>query len=116
QTGEWADMVNAPPKYVVSKTLTGDLAWNATGLGDVDDAIPKLKEDVDGDLFMHGSGEFAYALAQKGLIDEYEIYVNPLVWGEGKAHVLGDRGTVQLKLENVERFDSGVVLLTYLPA
>jgi hypothetical protein len=41
--------------------------------------------------------------------------VNPLVWGEGKAHVLGDRGTVQLKLENVKRFDSGVVLLTYLP-
>ena len=98
------------------ETLTGDLAWNATALGDVDPAIPRLKEDVDGDLFMHGSGEFAYALAQKGLIDEYEIYVNPLVWGEGNAHVLGDRGTVQLKLEDVKRFDSGVVLLTYLPS
>ena len=48
--------------------------------------------------------------------DEYEIYVNPLVWGEGNAHVLGDRGTVQLKLEDVKRFDSGVVLLTYLPS
>jgi len=115
QTGKWADMVNALPKYVGSKTLSGDLAWNATALGDVDDAIPKLKDDVDGDLFLHGSGEFAYALAQKGLIDEYEIYVNPLVWGEGNVHVLGDRGTVQLKLENVKRFDSGVVLLTYLP-
>jgi dihydrofolate reductase len=32
---------------------------------------------------MHGSGEFAYALAEKGLIDEYEVYVNPLVWGKG---------------------------------
>ena len=116
QTGKWADMVNALPKYVGSKTLSGDLAWNATALGDVDDAIPKLKEDVDGDLFMHGSGEFAYALAQKGLIDEYEIYVNPLVWGEGNVHVLGDRGTVRMKLEDVKRFDSGVVLLTYLPA
>ncbi len=31
---------------------------------------PKLKDEVDGDLFMHGSGEFAYALAEKGLVDE----------------------------------------------
>src|SRR5262245_52883631 len=116
QTGKWADMVNELPKYVGSKTLSGDLEWNATALGDVEDSIPRLKDDVDGDLFMHGSGEFAYALAHKGLIDEYEIYVNPLVWGEGHVHVLGDRGTIRLELEDVKRFDSGVVLLTYLPA
>jgi dihydrofolate reductase len=116
QTGSWADMVNALPKYVGSTTLSGDLEWNATALGDVEDSIPKLKNDVDGDLFMHGSGEFAYALAQKGLIDEYEIYVNPIVWGAGRVHVLGDRGTVRMELGNVKRFDSGVVLLTYRPA
>jgi len=116
QTGRWADMVNALPKYVGSTTLSGDLEWNATALGDVEDSIPKLKNDVDGDLFMHGSGEFAYALAQKGLIDEYEIYVNPIVWGAGRVHVLGDRGTVRMELGNVKRFDSGVVLLTYRPA
>jgi dihydrofolate reductase len=115
QTGMWADMVNALPKYVGSRTLSGDLEWNATALGDVKDSIPQLKDDVDGDLFMHGSGEFAYALAQKGLVDEYEVYVNPLVWGEGNAHVLGDRGTVRLTLDDVKQFDSGVVLLTYLP-
>ncbi|HEX3608827.1 MAG TPA: dihydrofolate reductase family protein [Solirubrobacterales bacterium] len=85
QSGKWADMVNAVPKYVGSNTLSGDLEWNATLLeGGLEDSIPKLKGEVDGDLFMHGSGEFAYALAEKGLIDE--------------------------------RFDSGVVLLTYLPA
>ena len=116
QSGRWADMVNALPKYVGSTTLSGVLEWNATALGDVEDSIPKLKNDVDGDLFMHGSGEFAYALAQKGLIDEYEIYVNPIVWGAGRVHVLGDRGTVRMELGNVKRFDSGVVLLTYRPA
>ncbi len=83
--------------------------------GDLDDAIPKLKDEVDRNLFMHGSGEFAYALAEKGLIDEYEVYMNPLVWGEGNVHVLGDRGTVRMELDDVKRFDSGVVLLTYLP-
>ncbi len=72
-----------------------------------EDSIPKLRDEVDGDLFMHGSGEFAYALAEKGLIDEYEIYLNPLVWGKGNVHV---------ELDDVERFDSGVLLLTYLPS
>ena len=117
QTGTWADMVNAMAKYVGSTTLSGDLEWNATLLeGELEDSIPKLKAAVDGDLFMHGSGDFAYALAEKGLIDEYEIYLNPLVWGQGNVHVLGDRGTVRMQLEDVKRFESGVVLLTYLPA
>ncbi len=110
-------MVNALPKYVGSNTLSGDLEWNATLLeGNPEDSIPQLKEAADGNLFMHGSGEFAYALAERGLIDEYEVYVNPLVWGGGNLHVLGDRGTVRMELEDVRRFDSGVVLLTYLPA
>ena len=117
QSGKWADMVNPMPKYVGSTTLPGDLEWNATLLeGPLEDSIPKVKDEVDGDLFMHGSGEFAYALAEKGLIDEYEVYLNPLVWGEGNVHVLGDRGTVRMELGDVKRFDSGVVLLTYLPA
>ena len=117
QTGDWADLVNGLPKYVGSNTLSGDLDWNATLLeGDLEDSISKLKGEVDGDLFLHGSGEFAYALAERGLVDRFEVYLNPLVWGGGNLHVLGDRGTVRLQLEDVKRFDSGVVLLTYLPA
>ncbi len=117
QTGKWADMVNAIPKYVGSQSLSGDLGWNAVLLEmPLEESIPRLKHEVDGDLFMHGSGEFAYALATKGLVDEYEVYLNPLVWGHANLHVLGDRGTVRMELEDVKRFDSGVVLLTYLPA
>jgi dihydrofolate reductase len=117
RSGRWADMVNPMPKYVASTTLSGDVPWNGTLLeGDLEDSIPRLKEEVEGDLFSHGSGEFAYALAERGLVDEFEIYLNPLVWGKGNLHVLGDRGTVRLQLEEVRRFDSGVVLLTYLPA
>ena len=117
QTGRWADMVNAVPKYVGSTTLTGALPWNATLLeGDLERSIARLKDEAGGDLFMHGSGGFAHALAERGLIDLYEVYVNPLVWGRGNLHVLGDRGTVRMRLDDVRRFDSGVVLLTYLPA
>jgi dihydrofolate reductase len=116
QSGRWADMINPMPKYVGSNSLSGDLPWNATLLeGDLEDSIPRLKDEVDGDLFMHGSGEFAYTLAEKGLIDELEIYLNPLVWGKANLHVLGDRGTVWMQLEDMQRFESGVVLLTYLP-
>jgi dihydrofolate reductase len=110
-------MVNQLPKYVGSKTLSGDLEWNATLLeGDLEDSIPKLEAEVDGDLFVHGSGEFAYALAERGLVDEFELYLNPLVWGRGNVHVLGDLGTIRMELDDVRRFDSGVVLLTYRPA
>ena len=116
QTGKWADMVNPMPKYVGSTTLGGELDWNATLLeGDLGSSIPELKQAVDGDLFMHGSGEFAYALAEQGLIDEYEVYLNPVAWGNGNLHVLGDRGTVWMELADVKRFASGVVLLTYRP-
>src|SRR5687768_3869464 len=116
QSGKWADMVNPMRKYVGSNTLSGELEWNAVALeGALEEAIPNLKNEVDGDLFMHGSGEFAYALAETGLIDVYEVYVNPLVWGQGNVHVLGDRGTVRLELDDVKRFGSGVVLLSYLP-
>src|SRR5262249_3165364 len=54
--------------------------------------------------------------AEMGLIDEYEVYLNPLVWGGGNLHVLGDRGTIRMELDDMRRFDSGVVLLTYRPA
>jgi dihydrofolate reductase len=117
ETGKWADMINPMAKYVGSRTLSGDLEWNATLLdGDLEDSIPRLKAEAEGDLFLHGSGEFAYTLAEKGLIDLFEVYLNPLVWGEGNVHVLGDRGTVRLELDDVKRFGSGVVLISYRPA
>jgi dihydrofolate reductase len=117
QSGKWAEMVNPMPKFVGSNSLSGDLPWNATLLeGGLEESIPKLKGEVDGDLFMHGSGEFAHALAEKGLIDELEVYFNPIVWGKGNLHVLGDRGTFRMRLLDVQRFESGVVLLTYSPA
>lgn len=112
----WAAMVNAMPKYVGSRTLEGPLAWNATLIeGDLETGVTKIKEEADGDLFLHGAGEFAYNLVQAGLVDEFLFYVNPLTWGEG-GHLFGERGPIRMELADVRRFDSGVVGLSYRPA
>ena len=73
------------------------------------------RSEADGDLFVQGSGEFAYTLAEAGLVDEFLFYVNPLTWGKG-VHLFGDRGPIRMELADVKRFDSGVVGLTYTPA
>jgi dihydrofolate reductase len=116
ESDKWAAMINPMQKYVGSRTLSGDLEWNSTVIeGDIETGLPALKDELDGDLYCHGSGEFAHALAEAGLVDEFHVYVNPLVYGGG-LHVLGDRGMVRMELDDVTRFDSGVVLLTYRPA
>ena len=70
----WAKWINPFPKFVGSRTLSGELEWNATLLeGEIESSIPKLKEEVDGDLYLHGSGEFAHAIADAGLVDRFEV-------------------------------------------
>ena len=96
--------------------LSGDLEWNATLLEGYRGRDPKLKYEVDGDLFMHGSGEFAYALAEKGLIDEYEVYLNPLVWGRGKRPRARRQRNRPDGARRREAVRLRVVLVTYLPA
>ena len=115
QTGKWADMVNALPKYVGSKTLSGDLEWNATALGDVDDAIPKLKDDVDGDLYVSGSGTLVRAMLDDGLIDGLHLFVYPLTRGEGPRLFPDGAPARKLSLEANESYDNGVVYLHYRP-
>src|SRR5262245_65676762 len=73
QTGKWADMVNAIPKYVGSSTLSGDLDWNATRLkGGRENAIPTLKSEGDGGLLWHGGGGLASTRAATRRGDESE--------------------------------------------
>ncbi len=92
QSGKWADMVNSIAQVRRLRHPSGDSSGTRPCSRGNRGLDPEAEGRVGGDLFMHGSGEFAYALAEKGLIDEYEVYLNPLVWGKGNVHVLGDRG------------------------
>ena len=76
--GPYAEQINAMPKYVASRTLTGPLEWNATLIeGEVAQAVPALKQKHTGNLIVSGCGELAHTLATDGLVDEYWFWVNP---------------------------------------
>ena len=114
QEGPWADLLNPLPKFVASRTLSGSLEWNATVLeGELDVAIPRLKEESSGDLVMSGCGELARNLLDAGFIDEVRFGLHPVVWGSGTRPFEGRR--TDLRLLEARSFDSGVTLLRYAP-
>jgi dihydrofolate reductase len=114
QEGPWAERINPMPKFVGSRTLQGPLEWNASLLdGDVEEAVPKLKAELEGDLVVSGCGEFARDLIAKGLVDELRFWLHPVVWGKGVRPFEGE--TVRMRLLDSKTFDSGVTLLSYEP-
>lgn len=111
----FADKMNGMPKYVVSTTLEhGD--WNNTTVvsGNIPDAVRTLKEQVEGDILIAGSGQLVRTLLRHDLVDEYRLMVYPLVLGTGK-HLFGnDGGTARLRL--VQTITAGdTLILVYHP-
>jgi len=108
---EFAAVWRAQPKWVVSTTLE-DVGPNATLIrSDVEAAARRLKDEVDGQVEVAGP-TLAGSLA--GLIDEYQIYLHPVVVGSGKRFFAGPPPALQL-IRN-EAIDRSVVRLTYAPA
>ena len=114
QSGPWGDLLNPMPKFIASRTLQGSLDWNATAIkGDAAQGVSRLKDELDGDLFLIGCGELARHLLAGGLVDELRFWLHPSVWGEGARPYGGDK--VQLRLLDSTSYDSGVTLLRYEP-
>src|SRR6185436_243036 len=110
---EW--MKNAP-KLVVSKTLKKATWNNATLLkGDLVPALAKLKQESGPDFVVFGSGTVIAQLAEHGMIDEYQVVVNPIVLGRGKSMFAGVTKRGNLKLTRTRIFGNGNVLLCYEP-
>jgi dihydrofolate reductase len=115
--GEYAQTLNRMPKFVASKTLTEPLDWNATLLkGDVADAVADLKQQEGRDIVMYGSASLMATLIHHDLIDEYRIWIHPLVIGTGTRLFGGGVPTRSLELVEARQFSTGVVILTYQPA
>ena len=101
------------PKWVVSRTLKS-VGPNATLVeGDLENAIRELKEAHDGEIEVAGP-KLARSLTDLGLIDEYRIYLHPVVLGAGTPYFAGPRPP--LHLAGHERIGEDVIMLSYVPA
>ena len=115
--GAFADKFNSMPKYVVSSTLKDPEWTNSTVLsGDLATEVSRLKEEVDGDIVVHGSAQLAQALVEQGLVDELRLMVFPVVLGSGK-RLFGETSDKKpLRLSDSRTVGDGVAILIYEPA
>ncbi len=111
-----AGYMNSLSKIVFSRSL--DKAdWNNTRLVNTDAVaeIARLKTQPGQDLLIFGSADLASTLIQNGLIDEYRIFINPIVLGDGAPLFKGIKNRLPLKLVDSKIFQNGLVLLVYQP-
>lgn len=110
----FAEALDGTRKYVVSSTLT-DVDWNAELLsGDLAEAVGRLKQE-DGEGLWAGGVTLPTALADLGLIDEYEFVVHPVVAGHGPTLLSGLRERVRLDLVERRELGSGASIQRYRP-
>ena len=116
RTDDHANRMNSLPKYVVSKTLK-DLAWNNSHLitGNLAEEVARLKAQPGQDILLWGSGELVGGLMEHGLIDEYRLWIHPVVLGSGKRLFKEGGPMARFNLSGVRTFGSGVVIASYGP-
>ena len=113
-TEPFARTIDAAKKYVVSSTLDR-VDWNAELVrGDLGKAVQQLKQEPGKGLFV-GGVKLPLALAELGLIDEYEFVVHPRLAGHGPTLFAGLSKRVDLKLVGRLEFGSGAVAMRYEP-
>jgi dihydrofolate reductase len=115
-TGAFGERMNSIPKYVASKTLQSADWNNSTVIGaDLAKEVAELKQRIDGDILINGSGQLVRSLMEHELIDEYRLQLFPIVVGAGK-RLFGDAGKSS-DLRLVDTMKAGdTLILTYHPA
>ena len=111
----FSNVLNSLPKYVASTTLDEPLAWAGSNLlkGDVAEAVAALKEELDGNIVVLGSGQLARTLMEHDLVDEYGLSIHPLLLGSGKRLFEGSAAMTSLRLVDSRTSTTGVILATY---
>ena len=111
-----APFFNDTTKYIVSATLTTATWRNSKIVGPYDpDAIRSLKDEVDGDIYVSGSGTLVRAMLADGLVDELDVFVYPLTRGSGPRLFPEGAAPRKLSLAGSQSYDNGVVYMNYRP-
>lgn len=116
--GEFADKFNTMPKYVVSSTIK-DPTWSNTTVlgGDVAEEASKLRQQLAGDIYVHGSCQLAQKLLEQELVDELHLMVFPVLLGTGKRLFGPTSDKKILRLVSTQPVGKdGVLILTYQAA
>ena len=112
-TAGWMNTLN---KVVFSRTLNS-VSWQNTRLVKTDPVaeVTRMKTIPGKDLAIFGSSDLSLPLAEADLIDEYRLFINPMILGSGKRLFNGLAHRLELKLDNTKLFKSGLVGLFYSP-
>ncbi len=111
-----APFFNDTTKYVVSGTLTNATWRNSKIIGPYDPAaIRSLKDEIDGDLYVSGSGTLVRAMLSDGLVDELHLLVYPVTRGSGPRLFPEEGAPGKLSLAACESYENEVVYLAYRP-
>jgi dihydrofolate reductase len=110
----FADVLVGTQKYVVSRDAGTELIYPASTLlpGEAVETVARLREEVEGDLTILGSGELVRALHAAGLMDEYVLQIHPLVLGSG-TRLFADGDRTALRLDRSVTTTTGVVIAQY---
>ena len=114
---EFAKKMIDKPKVVFTKTL-GTSEWDNTSLakGDIAEEIKKVKSQDGTDIIVYGGAGFVSSLVTHNLIDEYHLFINPAVMGNGMAIFKDIEQRLNLQLVKSTAFACGIVVSTYRPA
>jgi dihydrofolate reductase len=115
RSGPWADRLRILPKYVVTSAALDGPGWsNATVLtGDVTTAVSKLKEQVNGDIVVYGSGRLARTLIEHDLADEFRLMTYPVVVGAGERLFAETSRVKAMHLVDSRIIGDGLAFVTY---
>jgi dihydrofolate reductase len=112
--GAWADRLRSLPKYVVSATLRDPVWQNTTVLrGELTSEVSKLKQDLDGEIVIYASYQLGQVLTEHDLVDEFRLFIFPVVVGGGK-RLFGETSDKKpLRLVDTRTIGDGLVSVTY---
>ena len=111
----YTEVLDKTQKYVVSTTLKEPLPWSNSTLvqGDAAQAVANLKEQVEKDVGVLGSGQLVQTLRQHNLVDEYVLMIHPLILGKGRRLFPDGSPFAALRLVDSVTTTTGVMIATY---